>query len=282
MSTIIKKRILNTSVYSPPDDWPAPLGAAAYHGLAGDIVRTIEPHSEADPAAVLVQLLIAFGSVIGREAHFAVEADKHHLNLFAAMVGATAKARKGVSFAHIRRLFSQVVPEWDASRIKSGLASGEGLTWQLRDADGDDRGVSDKRLFVIDPEFAATLRILGRDGNILSPIIRKCWDGQDLENLTKRNSVRASAPHVSIVAHITQDELRRYLSKVESGNGFANRFLWVCVRRSKLLPDGGRIDETDLDPLIARLKTAVRYARDLGELYRDAEASCLWRRVYPA
>jgi 5S rRNA maturation endonuclease (ribonuclease M5) len=29
--------------------WPDPPAEAAFHGLAGDIVRTIEPHSEADP-----------------------------------------------------------------------------------------------------------------------------------------------------------------------------------------------------------------------------------------
>jgi hypothetical protein len=30
--------------------WPEPLGEAAFHGLAGDIVRVIEPHTEADRA----------------------------------------------------------------------------------------------------------------------------------------------------------------------------------------------------------------------------------------
>ena len=33
----------------------------AFHGLAGDVIRRIEPHTESDPAALLVQFLIAFG-----------------------------------------------------------------------------------------------------------------------------------------------------------------------------------------------------------------------------
>src|SRR5262245_43077054 len=36
-------------------DWPAPPAVEAFHGLAGNIVRTLEPHSEADPVALLVQ-----------------------------------------------------------------------------------------------------------------------------------------------------------------------------------------------------------------------------------
>jgi hypothetical protein len=48
--------------------WPAPPAAEALHGLAGRIVRAIEPASEADVAALLVQLLVAFGSAAGRGA----------------------------------------------------------------------------------------------------------------------------------------------------------------------------------------------------------------------
>lgn len=44
--------------------WPEPLAKEALHGLAGDIVRTIEPHTEADPAALLFSFFVTFGSVI--------------------------------------------------------------------------------------------------------------------------------------------------------------------------------------------------------------------------
>ena len=54
--------------------WPEPPKEEAFHGLAGEIVRVIEPHPEADPVALLIQLLVAFGSAVGRRAHFRVEA----------------------------------------------------------------------------------------------------------------------------------------------------------------------------------------------------------------
>jgi hypothetical protein len=41
--------------------WPL-IDQAAYYGLAGDVVRAIEPHSEADPNGILIQLLAAVGN----------------------------------------------------------------------------------------------------------------------------------------------------------------------------------------------------------------------------
>ena len=48
------------------DAWPEALAEQAFYGLAGDIVREIEPETEADPAALLLQVLNAFGALVGR------------------------------------------------------------------------------------------------------------------------------------------------------------------------------------------------------------------------
>ena len=78
--------------------WPGQ-PAEAFHGLAGRVAMTIEPHTEADPVAILVQLLLAFGNQIGPRPHCQVEADRHRGNLFVALVGETSRARKGTSWA---------------------------------------------------------------------------------------------------------------------------------------------------------------------------------------
>ena len=49
--------------YSGPT-WPAPLAHEAYYGLAGELVKAIAPHTEADPAALLFTLFVLFGNVI--------------------------------------------------------------------------------------------------------------------------------------------------------------------------------------------------------------------------
>jgi len=48
----------------------------------------------------------------------------------------------------------------------------------------------------------------------------------------------ATNPHVAITTHITLQELHARLDRVEIFNGFANRFLWLCVRRTSLSPSG--------------------------------------------
>src|SRR5262249_25086639 len=96
----------------PPMPWPEPPAPAAYHGLAGDIVRAIQPHSEADPVALLIQTLIAFGNLIARTAYFTAEEDRHYLNEFVVLVGKTSKGRKGSSWGRVRRLFGEAEELW--------------------------------------------------------------------------------------------------------------------------------------------------------------------------
>jgi hypothetical protein len=278
--------------------WPV-MDEAAFSGPIGELVRVIEPHSEADPVAILVQLIVAFGNVIERGPYFRVEADRHGMNLFTVMVGATGKGRKGVSEGHVRRVLRRIDPAWADERILGGLSSGEGLIWAVRDpiektepirekgrATGEyqtivvDPGITDKRLLALEAEFASPLKMMGREGNVLSEIIRKAWDCGNLRALTKNSPAKATGAHVSIIGHVTRDELLRVLDATEAANGFINRFLWVCVRRSKMLPDGGGLTDAMLDNMVPQLAAAVMFARRGGELTRNDEARAMWHEVY--
>ena len=280
--------------------WPSPLTKEALYGLSGEFVSLVEPHTESDPVALLSQFQSAFGNIIGTTAYFQVEADRHYLKVWPVLVGETSKGRKGTSLGHPKEIFRKIDPDWVQHRFMGGLSSGEGLIWQVRDeitktepirgkgriTGGGlevvvDEGVSDKRLFVVEQEFASTLRVIGRDGNTLSPTIRQAWDGGDLRILTRNSPVNATGAHISIVGHITRDELRRYLDRTEIGNGFANRFLWLCVRRSKVLPEGGRINEVNFDEITRRLTRIIEFAKEAGKLTKDERARGLWAEVYP-
>jgi hypothetical protein len=107
-------------------EWPA-MDPAAYYGFAGEVVKTIGPHSEADPNAILLQLLTCAGNVIGRTAHYQVESDRHHANLFTVLVGASSKARKGTSMGRVMAVVKVADDRWCDERMKGGLSSGEGL-----------------------------------------------------------------------------------------------------------------------------------------------------------
>lgn len=285
---------LETTDDSPFPDDP---DKVAFHGLAGDLVAAIDPHTEASRVAILVQALVAYGSVIGRNAHFRVERTKHHLNLFAVIVGTTAKGRKGTSWDRVRNIYSEVDKAWLDKRIVGGMSSGEGLIWEVRDAvvkieKIDDKGrtpgfqeveidpgVEDKRLLIVESEFAGALKQADRQGNILSMVCRQAWESGTIRTLSKNSPAKSTDAHISIIGHVTADELRRYLSSTEAASGFGNRFLWLAVRRSKLLPEGGL--EPDIGPMQKRFAKAVDFARCVYEMPRDEEARELWHAVYP-
>jgi hypothetical protein len=88
-----------------------------------------------------------------------------------------------------------------------------------------------KILLCYESEFSRPITAMRREGNTLSPLLRSAWDSQPLEVLTRGKSrMKASNAHVSIVAHVTPEELRKLLDgSVEVANGFSNRFLWARV-----------------------------------------------------
>src|SRR5262245_38257824 len=271
--------------------WPV-MDEAAFHGLAGDVVRVIEPDSESDPVAILAHYLVAFGSIVGNAPYYLIESDRHTANLFTALVGNSAKGRKGTARSRVSAVAKIADPTWFMERCVSGLSSGEGLInavrnpitkWNAKDKVEEvvDPGVSDKRLMVNEPEFAGALAVMERHGNTLSTHLRNAWDGLRLQALTKSLPLKADGAHISIVAHITETELRTRLRRTDMANGFANRFLFLCVRRSKFLAHGGNLDEAKLAELGERTRQAVDAARKLVRVTMTEAAAKAWEASYP-
>jgi hypothetical protein len=96
--------------------------------------------------------------------------------------------------------------------------------------------------------------------------------------MSKNAPGKATGAHISIIGHITKAELLQCLNEVEEFNGFANRFIWLCVRRSKLLPEGGQ--PVDLNTYIEHLTKVVEFAMTVGEMHRDKEAGAYWAEIY--
>jgi hypothetical protein len=280
------------------DPWPVLDKEHALHGLAGITAMAIDPYTEADPVAVLLNVLTASGNVIGPQAHFRVEHTRHYLRLFVCLVGATSKGRKGTSWSTPRHMFRAIDEAWVDERVSAGLSSGEGLIFHVRDKRIEkqavkvkghivdyeevivDHGVDDKRLLIIESEFSQALKMASREGNILSETLRQAWETGSLHPLTKNNPVRATNAHVSLIGHITHDELLRHLDDTEQANGFANRFLWAFIRRSKKIANPTGTPDHVLNPLIIRLQRAIDAAKQIGEMRRDPEAEHLWEGLY--
>jgi hypothetical protein len=287
---------------APPEEpWPE-MDSEAFYGLAGEITDAIAPLTEADPVAILAQSLAAFGSVFGRGAYCRVGNTRHYPHLYQIIAGDTAKSRKGTSYDPVEDEFRLADPSWADDRVHSGLSSGEGVIHHVHDGIwvsekiSHGRGqkptyervlkeqpVTDKRLFIIEQEFASVLTVMRRQGNTLASVLRLGWDSRKLQTLTKHNAETATGAHVSVIGHITIEELRFLLDRVAIANGLANRFLILLAKRSNLLP----FPEC-LDPIIAQgfadriktLLTTMDWRR--AEVLFSAAARELWIAEYPS
>jgi hypothetical protein len=275
---------------------PQRMADDAYCGIAGQVVRALSPHTEADDQAILLQFLTMFGNVVGSSAHYSVEQTKHGPKLYVLVVGESSKGRKGTSFNQCLSLFEGIDDSWYSECRASGLSSSEGLIHRVRDdlltveldeVTGTSKsvisepGVADKRLLVVESEFTSVLRNFKRDGNKLSHILREAFDGGILSTLVKNSPLKATNSHISIIGHVTKFEMLKHLGEVEIANGFANRFLFCFARRSKILPDGGRLDADVISLLRNQISIAVNQAKNIGHMTRNEDGQKFWAEIYP-
>jgi len=269
-----------------PGGPPVTLDRDALPGIVGDLIGHILPHTEAGEAALLMNLLCAFGNIVGRN-RYTMAGRRHYPNLFAVLCGSTGKGRKGTSWNAFTPVLQMLDEDWSRNCIASGLNSGEGLIYHVRDDSTDKRGervagVSDKRILVIEEEFASVLRRMKGQTNSLSAVLRDAWDGNDLRNMTRNSPDRATAPCVSVMAHTTKAEASDLITPTDCNNGFVNRFPWIYAERSKFLPEGGEIPfaefQTEIDTLVAASRKATSGPECAIPL--SPGALDLWRPIY--
>lgn len=273
----------NADDLSSDDDnqWPV-LDPDALHGIAGEMIKAIDPETEADPVAILVSFLTAFGNAVGNRPYFAVGSDHHCGNLFSCIVGDTASG-KGQSWGIVQSLMKKIDSDWILESIShGGLSSGEGFVERLSDDESDDPLFKQplKNVLFFESEFAKPISAMRRENNTLSSVLRSSWDRSQLSILTRgKSKLIASNAFVSVLSHVTPSELEKLLKdSIESANGFSNRFLWCLVRSEKSLPHGGNVSV--LNQFVDRLRDVLKTAKTIGQLKRSKEADRLWEAVY--
>ncbi len=270
----------------PTVPWPT-LNNAALHGTAGTIVNLVAPHTEADPAAILVQLLAVFGATIGPDPHIVVGNKQHRAVIDPLIVGRTNKGAKGTSLDVVGAV-AAVELEWFGEFTVSGLSSAEGLIELVRDASGEkdspdyDPGVDDKRLLVKETEYRSVLSRCRREGNTLGMTLRQTFDGDDLRTLTrKRNKLTATRPHIVIIGHITPREFCQAVEDSDLSGGSINRLLICLSHRSRLHTRFGNIPVKALTAAGGLFKDAYGKNVSRGKLKFTDRFWERWDTVYP-
>lgn len=222
----------------PERQWPAPLEQAAYHGLLGDITATVEEHTEADPAGILASLLVMTGVACGRGRSL-YQGARQRARLYVVLVGETGSGRKGTGTGVAADVLEAAGDPLSGLRA-SGIASGEAIValYAQRQAEAEDAGnpLYDPRLLIVESEFSQLLAKMNREGSTLSQALRNGWDDAILGNFRSRVQQSIERHHMGLIGHITEADLVRHLTSTETANGFANRILFVAVRRPRILP----------------------------------------------
>jgi hypothetical protein len=267
-----------------PAGWPSPLRDLAYRGPIGAYVEGVEPHSEADPAAILIQCLVTFGNALGRNPHIMIEENRHGTNLYVIVVGQSSRARKGVSWNRAYRPVADCDPDWAIKNTgEGGLSTGEGLVRAVQDSDDPAKHVSDKRFLAVMEELSEMLVRMKRDGNVLGSNVRLAWDGKPLTVKTKSEPLRAVGAHVSLITHVTEADLQSLLSERDVYNGFGNRFLYVAARRQRVLALGGEYDYEfeEYQEIVRELVKALDWAHRKPRRFQfSPRARVVWSRLY--
>jgi Protein of unknown function (DUF3987) len=263
--------------------WPV-LEDEALYGPIGDFVTAVAPHTEADPAALLLNALAYAGCLLGDACDVALMLGgrPHRPCLFVAIIGKTAKARKGTSSHVLRSVADAVDPMFDL-RALSGFGSGEALILALTA-----RGAEGKGVVLEEEELASVLKTCSRDGSTLGQIIRKSWDGSTLQRRTVKSATVVSGYRLSVIGHGTWQELTRLLTDADVFGGTVNRFLWCCAKRSGLHSSGGNPPRSAITTLAEQIDSAVSELADqsiqtgVGQLRVrfSTEAAAAWVGIY--
>ena len=251
--------------------WPT-LSDTAMHGVAGQVVKVVAPHTESDPGALLVQLMAVFGATLGPGPHIVAGNERHQAIIHPLIVGRTNNGAKGTSLGVVEAIRKHALP-WFDEFTTSGLSSAEGLIEHVRDHSGDpgdkdyDPGVTDKRLLVKESEFRAVLERCRREGNTLGMVLRQTWDGGTLRTLTrKHNKLTATDAHIVVIGHITPREFRSSLVDNDLSGGSVNRLLICLSRRSRLNARMGNIPNKVLAQTAGLFGEAQKAAQHRGRL----------------
>jgi len=238
------------------------------YGLVGDVARAGSEGTETNAHAIAANFMAYLSCAIGRGVYLPIGNTRHHARLFCLHIGRSGRGRKGDAVSLVLRIDAalRTIDDAFAPQVhRGGLSTREGLAALIHDGYRQGRqevpAIEDKRLWVVESEFANVLHQGRRDGNTLSAALRDCWDGIDLKPATKSNRVYASDPHVCLSGAISPSELRGLMSAREMSNGFANRFLMIWAERSRMLPFPKETPQAVVEHLARRTLEVLAFVR---------------------
>lgn len=164
----------SVTVTTPPKPDPA-----MFYGLVGDVANAAAKGTEVNPVSAAANFMSFLSANLGRDVYLSVGNTWHHCRVFTCHTGRTGRGGKGdaMSLNHrIRRRLEEVNAGLLGQTHTGGLSTREGLATLIHDGYKEGKTdvppVDDKRLWVVETEFANVLHQSRRDGNTLSAALR--------------------------------------------------------------------------------------------------------------
>lgn len=269
---------------------------ACLYGLVGEIGRVGSEETETNSYAIAANFMTYLSCAIGRGVYLPIGNTWHHPRMFLLHIGRSGRGRKGDALSLVLRLdqaLREIEPTLAPQIHRGGLSSREGLVALMHDGYQQGKNeippIEDKRLWVVESEFANVLHQGRREGNTLSAALRDCWDGVCLKPATKSNRLYASHPHVCLSGAISPSELTSLMNSRELTNGFANRFMMIWAERSRILPFPKATSQSVVDELAQRVCKILRFVgadnherRDRVRMELAPQAHWLYSHLYRA
>ncbi|HIF9109020.1 TPA: DUF3987 domain-containing protein [Photobacterium damselae] len=278
---------------------PPKLRQEAYYSFLSEISEDLTYKNEAKREFVANNIMMGIAASIPSD-YFVMpfSAGKTEIRIFSLQVYPSGYG-KGFSDKQTSALFDEAIQLLDDNIVSAqsglplyarvfsgGLSTGEGIAYELRDGIvGDNKeasqGVEDKRLLVKEHEFYNVMVKCNTTGSILSGTIRKVFDGESLEPMTKTDRIKCTKPDVCILGQITPEELMAKLDSVAISNGFLNRFPIFSGTAPIYQPIPQTIEKEQLQKHAKKLNEVMRWCHEsprvitMSDCYKE-----LWCEKY--
>ena len=238
---------------------PRPVEKEYYIGLIGDAVDRLDDHTEATREALHQTLLTGLCPLLGILPRIP-QPLRATPNIFTVIVGKQFSGKKGTSWLDIEQNFLKPIAgqlnlsdDWMNARV-TNVESGQGIINLIHHGDPN-------RLFVLQ-EFKSLFDAMTRDSSNVDSVLRQAFDRESLQVNRARDVQRVDDANISIIGHITPDELTEQVRSVWAVNGFFRRWLWCYSESSKevnsIMPENIAADLVDL--FVLAIENARRHA----------------------
>jgi hypothetical protein len=281
----------------------------AYHSFTSALVDTLCDQTEVLPELALSSILNNIICSLPRDkVYMEFGADRTTLTGYFLLVSPTG-AGKGLTEKSVSKVFkkvNQIVHDVSFDELNydyklnglttltcpihgGGLSSGEGFVHAIRDDVFDHNGsvsvhgVLDKRLLVIEYEFANIFKQFKRPDNTLSVYLRNNFDYQPIHPLTKTSKTSCDKPRACITGHITPQELLSDLDDKSITNGELNRFFIGFSLPAQPVPRPKTFNKELLNMFAQQIKDVLEFVVKSDEPLKiefSVSAGELWDREY--